>query len=172
MSSAAQRCGTGCLQRHLPTLAATCRTVHEQVADRLEALDLDAKFVRAFLDHLERDRKNGARSRNARLAVLHAFLKYAARYDLSALGVIERALAVPLKRFDRPMLGFLTRQEAQAILDAPNMATWAGQHDQVLFKMNIDLRAKNLILVASPTVHLTGKDRKQRNMRCGARPSP
>ena len=50
---------------------------------------------------------------------LRSFLKYAAHYDLSALGVIEQALAVPMKRFDWPMLGFLTRPEMQAILD-PN----------------------------------------------------
>jgi site-specific recombinase XerD len=138
----------------------------------LALADLDAKLVLAFLDHLERDRKNGARSRNARLAALRAFLKYAAHHDLSALGVIEQALAVPMKRFDRPMLGFLTRQEMQAILDAPNTATWAGQRDHALFTMLyntgarvseiIDLRVKSLVLDTSPSVHLTGKGRKQR----------
>jgi integrase/recombinase XerD len=138
----------------------------------LALADLDAKLVLAFLDHLERDRKNGARSRNARLAALRAFLKYAAHHDLSALGVIEQALAVPMKRFDRPMLGFLTRQEMQAILDAPDTATWAGQRDHALFTMLyntgarvseiIDLRVKNLILDTSPSAHLTGKGRKQR----------
>ena len=61
---------------------------------RLKLVDLDAKLVLAFLDHLERDRNNGPRSRNARLAALRSFLKYAAHHDLSALGVIEQALAV------------------------------------------------------------------------------
>lgn len=99
----------------------------------LKLVDLDAKLLLAFLDHLECDRKNGARSRNARLAALRSFLKYAAHHDLSALGVIEQALAVPMKRFDRPMLGFLTRKEMQTILDAPDTATWAGQRDHALF---------------------------------------
>src|SRR6516165_719667 len=140
----------------------------------MKLVDLDAKLVLAFLDHLERDRKNGARSRNARLAALRSFLKYAAHYDLSALGVIEQALAVPMKRFDRPMLGFLTCPEMQAILDAPDMATWAGQRDHALFTMLyntgarvseiIDLRVKNLILDTSPAIHLTGKGRKQRSV--------
>jgi integrase/recombinase XerD len=140
----------------------------------LKLVDLDAKLVLAFLDHLERARQNRARSRNARLAALRSFLKYAAHHDLSALGVIEQALAVPMKRFDRPMLGFLTRQEMQAILDAPDMATWAGQRDHALFTMLyntgarvseiIDLRIKNLILDTSPTIHLTGKGRKQRTV--------
>ena len=140
----------------------------------LKLADLDSKLVLAFLDHLERDRKNGARSRNARLAALRSFLKYAAHHDLSALGVIERALAVPMKRFDRPMLGFLARQEVQAILDAPDTATWAGQRDHALFTMLyntgarvseiIGLRVKSLILDTSPAIHLMGKGRKQRTV--------
>jgi site-specific recombinase XerD len=140
----------------------------------LKLIDLDAKLVLAFLDHLERDRKNGARSRNARLAALRSFLKYAAHHDLSALGIIEQALAVPMKRFDRPMLGFLTREEMQAILDAPDMTTWAGQRDHALFTMLyntgarvseiIDLRVKNLILDTSLAIHITGKGRKQRTV--------
>jgi site-specific recombinase XerD len=85
----------------------------------LKLVNLNSKLVLDFLDHLERDRKNGARSRNARLAALRSFLKCAAHHHLSAIGVIEQALAVPMKRFDRPMLGFLTRQEMQALIDAP-----------------------------------------------------
>jgi site-specific recombinase XerD len=140
----------------------------------LKLVDLDPKLVLAFLDHLERDRKNGARSRNARLAALRSFLKYAAHHDLSALGVIEQTLAVPMKRFDRPMLGFLSRQEMQAILDAPDTSTWAGQRDHALFTMLyntgarvseiIDLRVRSLILDTAPAVHLTGKGRKQRTV--------
>jgi integrase/recombinase XerD len=140
----------------------------------LKLVDLDAKLILAFLDHLERARKNGARSRNARLAALRSFLKYAAHHDLSALGVIEQVLAVPMKRFDRPMLGFLTRQEMQAILDAPDTGTWAGQRDHALFTILyntgariseiIDLRVKNLILDTSPSIHLMGKGRKQRTV--------
>jgi site-specific recombinase XerD len=141
---------------------------------RLKLVDLDAKLVLAFLDHLERDRSNGARSRNARLAAVRSFLKYAAHHDLSALGVIEQALAVPMKRFDRPMLGFLTRPEMQAILDAPDTATWAGQRDHALFTLfyntgarvseMINARVENLILDTSPSIHLTGKGRKQRTV--------
>src|SRR4051794_25449461 len=79
-----------------------------------------------------------------------------------------------MKRFDRPMLGFLTRQEMQAILDAPDMSTWAGQRDNALFTLLyntgariseiIDLRVKNLILDKSPSIHLMGKGRKQRTV--------
>jgi len=79
-----------------------------------------------FLDHLERDRGNGARTRNARLAAIRSFLGYAAHHDLAALPIIERTLAVPVKRFDQPMLGFLSRDEMQALLDAPDTRSLGG----------------------------------------------
>ena len=101
----------------------------------LVLIDLDARLILNFLDHLEKDRNNGARSRNARLAALRSFLKYAAHYDLTALPSIEQALAIPMKRFDRPVLGFLSRQEMQAIIEAPDPRTWAGQRDRALFSL-------------------------------------
>jgi integrase len=91
----------------------------------LALVDLDARLILSFLDHLEKERNNGARSRNARLAALRSFLRYAAHHDFAALHVIEQVLAIPMKRFDRPVLGFLSRQEMQAILDAPDPRTWA-----------------------------------------------
>jgi integrase/recombinase XerD len=136
--------------------------------------DLDASLALAFLDHLERDRRNGVRTRNLRLAALRSFLKYAAHHDLSAIQVIEKALAVPMKRFDRPMLGFLARPEMQAILDAPPSTTWVGRRDRALFAMLyntgarvseiIALRVKNVILEAAPAVHIMGKGRKERSV--------
>jgi integrase/recombinase XerD len=140
----------------------------------LKLTDLDAKRILAFLDHLERDRHNGARSRNVRLAALRSFLKYAAHHDLSALHVIEKTLAVPTKRFDRPILGFLSRDEVQAILDAPDASTWVGQRDRALFATLYNTGARvseiinvsvgNAILDGSPCVHLAGKGRKDRSV--------
>ena len=81
--------------------------------------DLRPDLILAFLDHLERTRHNTVRSRNLRLTAIRAFLKFAGRHDLNSLGMIERALAVPMKRFEQPMLGFLTRQEMEAVLGQP-----------------------------------------------------
>jgi len=140
----------------------------------LALTDLNAKLILGFLDHLEKDRANGARSRNARLAALRSFLKYAAHHDLTALGVIEQALAIPMKRFDRPLLGFLSRQEMQAILDAPDRNTWAGQRDRALFSVlyntgarvseAIGLRVGDVVVDGAAAVHLQGKGRKERSV--------
>ncbi|WP_234836477.1 site-specific integrase [Sinorhizobium meliloti] len=75
-------------------------------------LELDAPLLLAFLDHLEKERGNSVRSRNARLAAIRTFLKYAGHHDIGALATIERALAIPQKRFERPMVGFLSRDES------------------------------------------------------------
>jgi len=115
------------------------------------------------------------RSRNARLAALRSFLKYAAHHDLIALAVIEQALSVPMKRFEKPMLGFLTREEMRAILEAPDANTWAGRRDRALFNVMyntgarvseaVGLRNQDIVIAdGSAAVHLLGKGRKHRSV--------
>ena len=82
--------------------------------ESLMLADLDAPLVLAFLDHLEKDRNNSIRSRNARLAAVRSFLRFAAWKDPEALAMIQRALAIPMKRCTRPLVGFLSREEVQA----------------------------------------------------------
>jgi site-specific recombinase XerD len=139
--------------------------------------DLDAKLILAFLDHLEQDRGNGARSRNARLAAIRSFLRYAVHHDLSAMAVIERALAVPMKRFDRPLLGHLNRAEMQAILDAPDRRSWAGQRDRALLTVMYNtgarvsevlaLRLGDVVLDTTPCAHIKARGANSAPSRCG-----
>jgi site-specific recombinase XerD len=136
--------------------------------------DFDAPLVLAFLDHLEAERGNGARTRNARLTAIRSFLGYAAHHDLSALPTIQRTLAIPVKRFDRPMLGFLSRDDMHAVLDAPDLQSWIGQRDRALLTTMyntgarvseiIGVRIGDLVLDGAPCVHLHGKGRKQRTV--------
>lgn len=136
--------------------------------------DLNAPLILAFLRHLERDRRNGARTRNVRLAALRSFLKYASLRSITALPVIQRALAIPMKRFDRTLVGFLPRQEIQAILDAPDLNSWCGQRDRVLFATLyntgarvseiIGLRVRDVVLAVTSSVHILGKGRKERTV--------
>jgi site-specific recombinase XerD len=112
------------------------------------------------------------RSRNLRLTALRAFLKFAARRDVSSFYVIERALRVPMKRFERPMLGFLSREEMLAVLGQPG-ETWTSQRDHLLLAMLyntsarvseiIRVRVADVVLDGAPCVHLHGKGRKQRS---------
>jgi site-specific recombinase XerD len=133
--------------------------------------DLTPELILAFLDYLEKERHNSVHSRNNRLAALRAFLKFAGRHDVSSLHIVECALGVPMKRFERPVLGFLTRKEMLAVIGAPG-ATWTSQRDHLLLGMLyntgarvseiIGVRVGDLALDGAAYVHLRGKGRKQR----------
>jgi integrase/recombinase XerD len=138
----------------------------------LSIADLDAPVILAFLDYLEQVRGNCVRTRNARLAALRSFLKFAAARDPTCLPAVQRVLAIPMKRFERPLLGYLSREEMAAILAAPEASTWSGQRDRVLFGLMyntgarvseaIGLRRSDVELASSRTVRIEGKGRKQR----------
>jgi site-specific recombinase XerD len=136
--------------------------------------DITPELIMAFLDHLERQRHNSVRSRNARLAALRSFLKFAAHRDVSSLQVIERALGVPVKRFERPMFGYLSREEMLAVIGTPG-ETWLSQRDHVLFLLlyNTGARVSEITGVkvgdvvleeGVACVHLHGKGRKLRSV--------
>jgi integrase/recombinase XerD len=146
------------------------RTRKPPVALALE--DLDAPLILGFLDHLEAQRGNSPRSRNARLAAIRSFLRFASFQAPASLPAIQRVLAIPMKRIDRPLLGFLSRDEVAAILAAPDMSTWSGHRDHVLLTTLyntgarvseiVALRVGNVALNRSPFVRLHGKGRKER----------
>jgi site-specific recombinase XerD len=138
----------------------------------LTLADLDAPVTAAFLDHLEKQRGNAIRTRNVRLAAIRSFLKFAASRDPASLPVVQRVLAIPMKRFARPALSYLSRDEVRAVLEAPDASTWSGRRDRVLFALlyntgarvseAIALRRLDVALDSSRSVQLTGKGRKQR----------
>jgi site-specific recombinase XerD len=135
--------------------------------------DITSKLILAFLDHLEHERGNSVRSRNARLAALRAFLKFAGRRDVTALHVVEQALGVPMKRFERPMVGFLSREEMLAVIGEPG-SSWTSQRDHLLLRMLyntgarvseiVGIKLADVVLDGAACVHLQGKGRKQRTV--------
>lgn len=84
--------------------------------------DLTPALILAILDHLEDDRHNSVRSRNARLAALRTFLKFVAHRNVSSLHIVEQALGVPMKRFELPIPGYLTREEMLAVIGTPGVS--------------------------------------------------
>jgi site-specific recombinase XerD len=136
--------------------------------------DITPELIITFLDHLERQRHNSVRSRNARLAALRSFLKFAGHRDIASLQVIERALGVPVKRFERPMFGYLSREEMLAVIGTPD-ESWLSQRDRILFLLmyNSGARVSEIIGIKvadvvlddqAACVHLHGKGRKQRSV--------
>jgi site-specific recombinase XerD len=99
---------------------------------RLEFTDLSAKTIGAFLDHLEQERHNSVRTRNARLAAIHSLFAFAALRHPEHADDIGRVLAIPAKRGDHTVITYLTDIEAQALLDAPDRTTRTGRRDHAL----------------------------------------
>jgi len=136
--------------------------------------DLDAPRVLAFLDDLERRRGNTARTRNARRAAIRSFLRYAAAADPLLLSVAQRVLAIPAKRFERASVGYLTREQIQAIMESPDAATLSGQRDRVLLMLLYNtgarvselagLRIQDVSLESRMSIRIHGKGRKNRSV--------
>src|SRR5215510_7311611 len=98
----------------------------------LRIADVDAPAVLRFLEYLEQQRGNSVRSRNIRLAAIRAFLRLVALRDPDSIGIATRVLAIPIKREDKKLIGYLTRTEMQALLTASDQSTWSGRRDHAL----------------------------------------
>ena len=136
--------------------------------------DFAAPLILAFLDDLERSRRNGVRTRNARLAAVRSFASFAGREEPVALAQFQRVLAIPSKRCSTPVLGHLSKDEVQALLDAPDQATRAGRRDRVLLTTiyntgarvseALGLNVADVQLDRTPRLLLHGKGRKERTI--------
>jgi len=136
--------------------------------------DLDAPVILAFLDDLEQQRKNTVVSRNARLAAVRSFFRVVALRDPASVGIVTRVLAIPIKRTDKRLVGYLTREEIDAVLAAPNQSQWLGRRDHALLltMYNSGARLSELTslrrnqVVFGPTTYLRlrGKGRKERDV--------
>jgi len=139
---------------------------------RLALDDLDAAFLGTFLDHLERERGNCARTRNARLAAVHAFFRYVALAEPTHALLCQRVLAIPSKRFERGLVDFLNDEQLTALLHAPEKGTWFGRRDHALLLLDaqtglrvselITLRHQDVALGRGAHVRCFGKGRKLR----------
>lgn len=146
-----------------------------KVAPSALALEqIDADLVLGFLEHLERDRANGPTTRNARLAAIKSFLHFVEYREPVLLDQIRRVMAIPVKRTDQKLVGYLTADEAQAVLNAPDPSTRLGIRDRAMTHLCFaaGLRVTELVslplsavtLHAEPAVRVVGKGRKERSL--------
>ena len=140
--------------------------------ERLLLADLDAGQLLAFLDHLEKTRRNSVRTRNHRRSAICSFLRYVGSQLPETMGSVQRALAVPCKRCGRRPVDYLTREEMAAVLEASDTTTWSGRRDQVLFAVLYNTGARvseiamskvhDIVLQRPASLRLHGKGRKDR----------
>ena len=154
-------------------LAFTHRRLGKQPSDLLLE-DLNAELILDFLRYLEVERHNTIRTRNARFAAIRSFMGYVAFQEPSALAVTQSVLAIPMKRFEQPLIGYLSREHIEAILAAPDRNTWTGQRDRVMLATLYNTGARvseltgmlvgDLTLDPSASVRIRGKGRKERSI--------
>src|SRR5208283_3092397 len=122
------------------------RQLHKAPTD-ITLADLDTAFLGAFLDHLEVERDNSARSRNVRLAAIHSFFRYVALHSPEHSALAQRVLAMPSKRYVRRPVTFLNDAEVTALLAAPDLSRWSGRRDRALLLLaaQTGLRAAELV---------------------------
>jgi site-specific recombinase XerD len=139
---------------------------------RLYFEHVDAPLIVAFLDHLEKQRRLTARSRNLRLTAIHSFFRYAAFELPTHSAQIQRVIAIPSKRFSRALVRFLTRPEVDALLAAPDQRTWFGRRDHAFLLLAAQtglrlsemtgLKRGDVALATGAHVRVIGKGRKER----------
>jgi integrase/recombinase XerD len=138
----------------------------------LDIADLDAPLICGFLDHLERERGNAVRTRNARLAAIHSLFHFAALAHPEHAASIARVLAIPPKRCDRALISYLSEPEVDALLACCDPTTWTGRRDHALLLLAVQtgLRISELTGLTRADLHLGagahvachGKGRKDR----------
>ncbi len=139
---------------------------------RLDIGQLDAPMIGGFLDHLEQERGNSVRTRNARLSAIRSLFQFAALTHPEHADTIARVLAIPPKRFDRALIAYLTDDEVDALLTACDVTAWTGRRDHALLLLatQTGLRISELTGLTQGDVHLGsgahvachGKGRKDR----------
>jgi integrase/recombinase XerD len=139
---------------------------------QLEIADLNASFIGSFLNHLEQERGNTPRTRNVRLAAIHAFFRFVSFREPSCTALAQQVMALPMKRFKRKEIQFLTHAEMEELLAAPDTTTWLGRRDRALLLVALqtglrvaelaNLRRQDVVLETGPHIRCFGKGRKER----------
>jgi site-specific recombinase XerD len=139
----------------------------------LEIEQLDVPLILAFLEYIENERGNSARTRNARLAAINSFFRFLEYRLASSLDQSRRIHAIPMKKTDEALVAYLTRDELQALLDAPDPRTTSGVRDRAMLHLTFaaGLRVSELVTLRvdqfdsqTPvsTIHVMGKGRRER----------
>ena len=147
-------------------------------ANTLVITEFDAELIGAFLNHLELERGNSIRTRNARLAAIHAFFRFIALETPEYSGLICRVLAIPQKRYEKRIVGFLDREQEDALLAAPDLSLMIGRRDYALMLLMLETGMRVSEAIALDCVHVVigvsgahvrclGKGRKERSTPIG-----
>ena len=122
----------------------------------LSVNDIDSTFVGEFLNHIQAERGNHARSRNTRLAAIRSLMRFVALQEPHHALLVQKVLAIPDKRYTRRPINYLDSDEIDALLQAPDQSTWVGRRDYVLLLLAVQtgMRSAELITLLYEDVRL------------------
>ena len=139
---------------------------------QLELTQFDAKLILEFLEHLEGDRGNTPRTRNARLAAIKAFFRFLEFRNPVYLDQSRSIHAIPMKKYDEALIDYLTGDEMQALLNAPDLRSKAGLRDRAMLYLAftaglrvselVGLKINNCEFHPYPSIRVLGKGRRER----------
>ncbi len=145
--------------------------LHKEASD-IELSDLDVPFVLDFFDHLEKERGNTARTRNARLAAIRSFFRHVAMTEPAYALHCQQVLAIPQKRHQKRTIEFLGREEIEALVSVPDSSTWIGRRDRTILLVFVQtglrvseltsLLQESVVIGTGAHVRCEGKGRKRR----------
>jgi site-specific recombinase XerD len=145
----------------------------KKAPSNLSLNDIDASLIRLFLRELEAQRNVSAQTRNQRLAAIHSCFRYAALQYPEYSEMIQQILAIPHKRYNRVPIDYLTTDEVNNLLNAPDRTVWSGRRDYTLLLVDIrtglrvseltDLHKSDVTFGTGAHIHCFGKGRKERS---------
>lgn len=140
----------------------------------LQVEQLDAPLILAFLEHIETHRHNLPQTRNARLGAVKAFFRFLEYRLPGSLDQVCRIKAIPIKNTDQKLVNYLTNEEMQSLLDAPDPHTRSGTRDRAMLHLAfaaglrvselVGVRRDELTLHPYPSLHVRGKGRREREL--------
>lgn len=139
---------------------------------QLELEHINTPMVVEFLNHLEQERGNAASTRNGRLAAIKAFFRFIEYRVPSCIEQARQVRAIPAKKTDIALPDYLSSEELQCVLDAPDPSTYAGIRDRAMLHIAfaaglrvselISLLLADLKLTPEPSIRVMGKGRRER----------
>lgn len=149
-------------------------TRQKKSRNKLLVEDIDDRIVGEFLTYLEVNRKNGANSRNARLAAIKSFFKYISIKEPALVHQCHRIISIPQKRVRSRVISYLNKEELTAMINAADRSTVVGRRDAIIIKLmaetgirvseltNLRIDKCNLGLV--PKITVLGKGGNERSV--------
>jgi site-specific recombinase XerD len=151
-----------------------CDDVKKMKPEKISISDIRKELVVEYLTWLEAKRKCSISTRNQRLAVIHSFFHYVQNESPENLREIQKILSIPVKKYSKTTIPYLTGDETQILLSQPDPSGYEGYRDMVLLTVLydtaarvqelVDIKVKDIRLTTPAVITLHGKGSKIRTV--------